>query len=52
MRTIAYIDYSEFFRVLTIVFEDGEHECYLNVNKKEAWLILQKFNKVELRQVC
>ena len=49
MKSIVCIDYSEQFRVLTIVYSDGEHECYLDVSKDKAWLILRELNRVKLK---
>lgn len=48
MANIACVDYSESYQVLTVVFMDGTHECYLNViSKKQAWEILQNLNRYD-----
>lgn len=52
MRKIACVDYSDKNCVLTIVFMDGEHECYLNVSRAEAWLILRKINQPVMQVAC
>lgn len=48
MSKIACVDYSEVYKVLTIVFMNGTHQCYLKVNSRNhAWEILQNLNRCD-----
>ena len=42
---IMCVDYSDFYRALTVVFMNGTFKHYKNIdNKLHAWVILQTLN--------